>query len=98
MNNPKFHNKNGTLTAYAFACGYCEKAQSETMVPYTVWIVSPPYETTTPAIEASLYLDGACYHVTMREADKGRTLWECFDKLTDARKYYKALKKQHKLI
>lgn len=22
--NPKFHNKNGTLTPYAFACGYVE--------------------------------------------------------------------------
>ena len=28
---PKFHNKNGTLTAYAFACGYIERKETENL-------------------------------------------------------------------
>jgi hypothetical protein len=30
MQDPKFYNQNGTLTAYSFACGYVEKKESET--------------------------------------------------------------------
>jgi hypothetical protein len=35
----------------------------------------------------SLFLDG-CKHVQARSNEKGRFLWECFDTLTQARKFF----------
>ena len=35
-----------------------------------------------------LYRDG-CWHVTARNDDKGRFLWECFDSLTQARAFHR---------
>lgn len=72
MSTPKFHNKNGTLTAYAFACGYIEK---RTLA--------------TDGGEATLYRDGACWHVQARDDARGRFLWECFDTLTPARAFFR---------
>ena len=57
---PKFRNKDGSLTAYSFACGYIEERN-----------------------DCQLYKDG-CWHV------KGRGKWECFDTLTEARKFFRA--------
>jgi hypothetical protein len=65
----RFNNKNGTLTRYAFACGYIE--QKETI-----------------SNRVSLSLDGV-YHV--KGLINNQRVWECFDKLTDARKFYNSV-------
>lgn len=72
----KFKNKNGSLTPYAFACGYSEdhKVKDSTI---------------------SLFRDG-CWHVQVRSEDKGRFIWECFDLLTDARKFVSSTKRSIK--
>lgn len=64
-----FNNKNGSLTKYAFLCGYIE--QKETMLN-----------------RLSLSLDGV-YHV--KGFVNNKRIWETFEKLTDARKFYKSV-------
>lgn len=38
-------------------------------------------------VEVDLYRDGAVWHVTARDDERGRFVWECFDLLTPARKF-----------
>ena len=65
-----FKNKSGSLTRYAFSCGYIEQKE-------------------TDAITLQLYLDGV-WHVRAYDYDNNvRLCWECFDKLTDARAFFK---------
>jgi hypothetical protein len=66
----KFNNKDGSLTKYAFLCGYIEKKSNDTN-------------------RVSLELD-CIYHV--KGMINGVRLWECFDTLTQARKFYNAIK------
>lgn len=66
--NTRFRNKNGSLTMYAFACGYIETKTSK-------------------GVDLSLFRDGV-WHVQARSDDKGRFIWECFDTLTQARKFF----------
>lgn len=40
-------------------------------------------------VEVDLYRDGAVWHVTAHN-EAGRYVWECFDFLTQARKFHKA--------
>lgn len=75
MSTPKFRNADGSLTLYALACGYIESTEG-------------------PLYGVRLWQDG-CFHV--RRHHNGRQLrgyiqdsWECFDSLTEARKFYKA--------
>jgi hypothetical protein len=65
----KFNNKDGSLTKYAFLCGYIEKK-------------------TNGENRISLSLD-SIYHV--KGMINGSRLWECFDNLTQARKFYKSI-------
>ena len=74
--NPKFNNKNGTLTPYAFACGYIE---------------TKPLQ--TEGGKAQLFLDGGCWHVQARDNVRGRFVWECFDRLTPARAFFRKTSK-----
>ena len=73
--NPKFNNKDGSLTAYGFLCGY---------------IQSKTYSTGKDEIRVELYHD-SCYHVRKFDYREGKEfrVWESFDNLTDARKAYK---------
>lgn len=71
---PRFQNKDGSLTPYAFACGYIQ-----TNIPN--WADAPH----KPFVE--LFRDGV-WHVK-RYLNNERTFWECYDTLTDARKAFK---------
>lgn len=67
----KFRNKSG-LTAQALACGYIQRAQLETLLTRS---------------RIDLYHEGACYHVRGYDfKERGRLVWERFDKLSEARK------------
>lgn len=71
VRNPKFTNKDGSLTAYSFACGYIQRC----------WVTNPELE----QIEIDLYKDG-CYHVRAYDlTNKFRLVWNSFDTLTEAR-------------
>lgn len=92
---PKMRNASGTLTAYAFACGYVESFTHDG---------SEYYGTDGPGV--ALYQEG-CWHVKSRlpgvthgpdgyplwvgAEDGGRTRadWQTFDTLTEARKHYR---------
>lgn len=65
----KFHNKDGSLTAYSFACGYIECKEKDTL-------------------HLDLWHEGACYHVKA-STDKARLFWHSFEKLGEARRYFK---------
>jgi len=72
---PTTHNKNGSLNAYGFACGYIQ------------WQSKTGKEVDKYQDGKDLYKDGAVYHV--RKWENGvRITWESFDKLTDARTFY----------
>ena len=92
----KFHNKNGTLTAYAFSCGYCEKAESKDTFKYMVTIANPAFESESATTSASMYQDGR-WHVRVSQYNQ-RLIWESFDTLGQARKYFAKMKKEYKNI
>lgn len=65
---------NRGLTPYAFACGYIQRASATKG---------------GKDCRVDLWHEGACYHVRAHEFDgAGRLCWECFDSLTEARKYW----------
>lgn len=68
----KFYNQDGSLTAYALACGHI---QSET-------VLDGRFD-----VRLRLSADG-CYHVKVRDRDleMGLAAWETYDTLTEARK------------
>lgn len=73
---PVFENANGTLTPYAFACGYCENWDGNGRL----W--DSFYAGTTDRV--TLYRDGL-WHVKTR---RGHNLyWDSFDTLTEARRW-----------
>ena len=47
------------------------------------------------AATLSLFFDG-CTHVQARSEDKGRFLWECFDTITQGRRFFDAQAQQLK--
>jgi hypothetical protein len=65
----RFNNTDGSLTRYAFNCGYIEQKENNQN-------------------RLSLSLDGV-YHV--KGFVGNQRVWESFEKLTDARKYYKSI-------
>ena len=72
----RFRNADGSLTAYAFACGYVE-------------VFGDKHQHSTKYVE--LYKDG-CWHVRyyIRGDFRGmKFVWKSFSKLGDARKHYK---------
>ena len=70
---PKFYNKDGSLTSYAFACGYIE-----------VKVI----ETSEKNIEILLYKKRGLYHVRAF-IELMTIRWDSFETLTEARKFYK---------
>lgn len=77
---PKFKTKRGRLTSYSFACGYIEQKSTD----FTKFRDSDLY--------TELYHEGACFHVRQFDrrptAKTFRTMWETFDTITEARKYF----------
>ena len=67
-----FKNKDGSLTRYAFACGYMEQVECGDK-------------------RLQLYQD-CLFHV--RAIVYGAPRWESFEKLTEARAFYRQLKKE----
>ena len=47
----------------------------------------------TGDVTLSLFLDG-CTHVQARSDEKGRFLWECFDTITQGRRFFDAQARQ----
>lgn len=79
IKEPKFYNKNGDLTPYAFACGYIQWA-SLTGKEIDMWENGK-----------KLFLDaGTTYHVKHYKNGK-RISWESFQSIRAARKYYESL-------
>lgn len=71
--DPKFNNKDGSLTRYAFACGYVEQHDNkETNSRVTLWLDCGAYHV------RSHQFNGA-----------GRLAWETFPTVKEARKFYK---------
>lgn len=68
-----FYNSNGTLTGYALACGYVEKAETDTN-------------------KKQMYREHNTFHVRAGKIGERTNIWECFEKLTDARKFYNSIK------
>lgn len=78
MTDPKFRNANGTLTAYAFRCGYVESFTLDG---------KEYYGTDAPGV--MLYRDGV-WHVKAHSLPHGNArVWNSFDTLTDARKAFR---------
>ena len=46
-------------------------------------------------VTLALFIDG-CAHVQARSDEKGRFIWECFDTLTQARRFFDAQARQLK--
>ena len=71
--DPKFNNKDGSLTRYAFACGYVEQHDNkETNSRVTLWLDCGSYHV------RSHQFNGA-----------GRLAWETFHTVKEARMFYK---------
>lgn len=88
MRNPKFKNKNGTLTAYAFACGYVQE-----------WFDGERYATST--LRVTLSYENGAYHLKSFNENctngstsqdwndpNGWRFWSVHDTLTEAKKAY----------
>ena len=80
--NRKFYRKDKKLSAYSFNCGYIEVYQSKDCI--------------STDVKVFIEKDG-CYHVKMSHNNTALlghlSRWECFDTLTEARKYCGALLK-----
>lgn len=82
---PKFVLKDGQLSQYAFACGYIQRASETGDNNYMVK-------------RFDLYNDG-CYHVQGYDFEQNaRLCWESFNNITDARKFWKLMTREHSLI
>lgn len=86
MKTSQFYNSNGTLTAYSFACGYVEKVD-------------------TDLLHKELYREHNCFHVRSLRNNSPQlaskfdgptshlfVIWETFETLTNARKFYNSIK------
>lgn len=79
MGEPRFRNRDGSLTMYAFACGYVES--------FTV-SGKGYYATDEPGV--TLYMEGVLWHVKAHTLPHGNErVWNCFDTLTEARKAFR---------
>lgn len=84
--DPKFETANGQLNEYAFACGYIQTIDSLTLHKelyreHNVYHVRSTFNN-SPAL--STKFDGQTSH--------SYVIWETFDKLTEARKFYNRIK------
>lgn len=76
--SPKFRNKDNSLTAYSFACGYIQW-ESKTGIYADHWDNGK-----------DMYHEGCVFHV-LHFKDGKRISWESFDTLNEARKHYKSI-------
>ncbi len=74
----KFRNADGSLTNYAFACGYIEKADYPDHITGGATVV--------------MSLEG-CWTVKAWPRTSNETGWLCFERKSDARKAFNRLKK-----
>ena len=72
MSTPVFYNRDGSLTAYALACGYVELFTNN----HGAWI--------------RLEKDSPVYAVKGTIGNGFANLWETFDTLAEARKFYRS--------
>lgn len=92
-----FYNKNGTLTAYSFTCGYVECYESMERVPYHVFIACSPFDTETAECEIKIYKESRVFFVSIQfYGTKGESAVYCFDTLTEARDKVTELKRDYK--
>ena len=85
MNNaPKFRNKDGSLSVYAFACGYVESFTLDG---------KDYYASDAPGV--ALYKDGI-WHVRAHSRPFGHpdNVWNSFETLTEARAAFRHYKQQ----
>jgi hypothetical protein len=78
-NNPKFRNKDNSLTAYSFACGYVQ------------WESKDGTELGKWENGKELYMEHSHFHVKQFK-NGNRITWEVFDKLGEARTFYNKIK------
>lgn len=79
MTEPRFYNKDGSLTAYAFACGYVQTFAYDSADGY--------YHTAEDAVSLlKPSPGGSVWDVQIRR--DGKTDWSQFDTLTEARRYW----------
>ena len=84
---PELNLKNGDVSAYGFMCGYSQIArvgeQMQIKNPFGGW-------TNVHRFEVQLFADGV-FHVRVSDwrLPLGLEAWYSFDKLSEARKYFK---------
>jgi len=92
-----FYNKDGTLTAHSFNCGYVECYESMELVSYHVAIACPPFDTETAEGEIKIYKESRTFFVSIQfYGTKGEGTVYCFDTLTEARNKVTELKRDYK--
>ena len=93
MSNKIFNNKNGDLSQYALHCGYIQI--------YPRYIKDNEHVNISTGYEIQLREDGCCYHVEIYLWEDNYLvykLWESFDLLTDARRYFNKNKTNIKIL
>ena len=77
---PVFYNKDGSLTAYALACGYLEQKGE----------VGGSSASGFTGIQTTMWREHDCYHVRKHDFTNGkRIFWYVTPKLGDARRVFK---------
>ena len=90
MRDPKFHNRDGSLTRYALACGYVQQ-RGFGRCQYPVIMAMPAFTVQSARYFAKLDHEGACYHVRRVDIMKpGVIAWDSFRTLGEARRAYRA--------
>ena len=75
-----FHRKDGSLTAYAFACGYIQR-QTIGSKQITLWVEHGCHHVRAHDFNSDV--------VHTESGVRGRLFWLSFDTLTEARKIYR---------
>lgn len=83
----RLQNASGSLTAYAFACGYMERADYGT-TRYTVAITGSPFEVDHPRVIVTLQRDSACWRITLRDYATGEQQTVAETRLSAARRSF----------
>lgn len=86
METSKFVLKDNQLTVYALCCGYIQRA-------------TDTGDNNDCATHVDLLHNGGCgWDIKAWSEENGRELWETFESLTDARKFWKREVKARNLI
>lgn len=89
MSTDQFHNKDGSLTAYALACGYIQVSLTGPIVDDGMSTFEAPAEVHRYSVRLSAA--GNCYDIAVRDVNlsSGLAAWHQFDTLTQARRAYR---------